>query len=73
MSDLCWLSDEQMATLTPVFPKLHGKPRVDAARRIERPLCRKLAEQGLTLLLAAFQKVDQHKSTQPDRYVLLCV
>lgn len=29
MSDLYWLSDEQMAKLVPFFPKSHGKPRVD--------------------------------------------
>ncbi|MCH2078007.1 MAG: IS5/IS1182 family transposase, partial [Rhodobacteraceae bacterium] len=26
MSDLFWLSDEQMARLEPFFPKSHGKP-----------------------------------------------
>jgi len=29
MSDLFWLTDEQMAKLSPFFPKSHGKPRVD--------------------------------------------
>jgi len=29
MSDLYWLTDEQMARLQPYFPKSHGKPRVD--------------------------------------------
>ena len=29
MSDLYWLTDEQMARLQPFFPKSHGKPRVD--------------------------------------------
>ena len=29
MSDLYWLTDEQMARLRPHFPKSHGKPRVD--------------------------------------------
>ena len=29
MSDLYWLTDEQMAKLAPFFPKSHGKPRVD--------------------------------------------
>ncbi len=32
MSDLFWLSDEQMARLEPFFPKSHGKPRVDDTR-----------------------------------------
>ena len=32
MSDLFWLSDEQMARLEPVFPKSHGKSRVDGKR-----------------------------------------
>mgnify|MGYP003580046510 CR=1 FL=1 len=27
MSDLYWLTDEQMARLEPYFPKSHGKPR----------------------------------------------
>ncbi|KAA0909377.1 IS5/IS1182 family transposase, partial [Aquicoccus porphyridii] len=27
MSDLFWLTDEQMAKLSPFFPKSHGKPR----------------------------------------------
>ena len=29
MSDLYWLTDEQMARLQPFFPKSHGKPWVD--------------------------------------------
>ncbi len=29
MSDLYWLTDEQMARLRPYFPKSRGKPRVD--------------------------------------------
>ncbi len=29
MSDLYWLTDEQMAKLAPFFRKSHGKPRVD--------------------------------------------
>ena len=32
MSDLYWLTDEQMARLQPHFPKSHGKPRVDDRR-----------------------------------------
>ncbi|MBR9653587.1 IS5 family transposase [Thalassovita aquimarina] len=32
MSNLFWLSDEQMARLRPYFPKSHGKPRVDDRR-----------------------------------------
>ena len=32
MSDLYWLTDEQMAKLAPFFPKSHGKPRVDDKR-----------------------------------------
>ncbi|MFT9447243.1 MAG: IS5/IS1182 family transposase, partial [Gluconobacter japonicus] len=27
MSDLYWLTDEQMERLRPFFPKSHGKPR----------------------------------------------
>ena len=30
MSDLHWLTDDQMERLRPHFPKSHGKPRVDA-------------------------------------------
>jgi len=29
MSDLFWLTDEQVKRLRPFFPKSHGKPRVD--------------------------------------------
>lgn len=29
MSDLYWLTDEQMARLPPYYSKCHGKPRVD--------------------------------------------
>jgi len=29
MSNLFWLTDARMARLQPVFPKSHGKPRVD--------------------------------------------
>jgi transposase len=32
MSDLYWLTDEQMERLRPYFPKSHGKPRVDDRR-----------------------------------------
>ncbi|WP_422050534.1 transposase [Shimia sp.] len=32
MSDLYWLTDEQMAKLAPFFPKPHGIPRVDDKR-----------------------------------------
>ena len=32
MSDLYWLTDEQMARIQPYFPKSHGKPRVDDRR-----------------------------------------
>lgn len=32
MSDLCWLTDEQVARLRPYFPKSHGRPRVDGRR-----------------------------------------
>jgi len=32
MSDLFWLTDAQMAKLSPFFPKSHGKPRVDDRR-----------------------------------------
>ncbi len=32
MSDLYWLTNEQMARLQPYFPKSHGKPRVDDRR-----------------------------------------
>ena len=32
MSDLYWLTDEQMARLAPFFPKSHGRPRVDDRR-----------------------------------------
>ena len=29
MSDLYWLTDEQVERLRPYFPKSHGRPRVD--------------------------------------------
>ena len=32
MSDLYWLTGEQMAPLEPYFLKSHGKPRVDDRR-----------------------------------------
>jgi len=32
LSDLYWLTDEQMAKLSPLFPKSHGKLRVDDRR-----------------------------------------
>ena len=32
MSNLYWLTDEQMAKLAPFFPKSHGKSRVDDRR-----------------------------------------
>ncbi len=32
MSDLYWLTDEQMASLQPYFPKSHGRERVDDRR-----------------------------------------
>ena len=36
MSDLFWLTDEQMARLQPYFPKSHGRERVDDRRVFER-------------------------------------
>ena len=32
MSDLYWLTEEQVERLQPFFPKSHGKPRVDDRR-----------------------------------------
>jgi transposase len=32
MSNLFWLTDEQMARLQPCFPKSHGRQRVDDRR-----------------------------------------
>ena len=32
MSNLYWLSEEQIARLQPFFPKSHGRPRVDDRR-----------------------------------------
>ena len=32
MSNLYWLTEEQMGRLRPYFPKSHGKPRVDDRR-----------------------------------------
>jgi 3-methyladenine DNA glycosylase Tag len=32
MSDLFWLTDEQMERLRPFFPRSHGKPHVDDRR-----------------------------------------
>jgi transposase len=32
MSDLYWLTEEQMARQRPYFPESHGKPRVDDRR-----------------------------------------
>ncbi len=32
MSDLYWLTDDQMERLRPFFPKSHGRPRVDDQR-----------------------------------------
>ncbi|SET90743.1 Transposase [Oceanicella actignis] len=32
MTNLFWLTDEQMERLKPFFPKSHGKPRVDDRR-----------------------------------------
>ncbi len=34
MADLIWLSDEQMARISPYFPLPHGVPRVDDRRVI---------------------------------------
>lgn len=32
MSDLYWLTDDQMTRVAPYFPKSHGKPRVKAGQ-----------------------------------------
>ena len=32
MSDLFWLTDEQVERLRPLFPRSHDKPRVDDRR-----------------------------------------
>jgi transposase len=39
MSDLFWLTDEQMERLRPFFPKSHGKPRVDDRRVLSGIIC----------------------------------
>ena len=36
MSELFWLTDEQVARLQPFFPKSHGRPRVDDRREMRR-------------------------------------
>jgi transposase len=38
MSNLFWLTDEQVERLRPFFPKSHGKPRVDDQRVLSRIL-----------------------------------
>ena len=39
MSNLFWLTDAQMARPEPVFPKSHGKPRVDDRRGLPGIIC----------------------------------
>ena len=39
MSDLFWLTDEQMARLQPFFPLSHGRPRVDDRRDLIQTFC----------------------------------
>ena len=39
MSDLFWLTDEQIERLRPFFPKSHGKPRVDDQRVLSGIVC----------------------------------
>ncbi len=34
MSNLFWLTDEQVERLRPLFPKSHGRPRVDDRRML---------------------------------------
>ena len=41
MSNLFWLTDEQMERLKPFFPKSHGKPRVDDQRGLIRIVCKR--------------------------------
>ena len=36
MTNLFWLSEEQMARLRPYFPRSRGKPRVDDRRVLSR-------------------------------------
>jgi len=36
MSDLFWLTDAQMAGLSPYFPKSHGTPRADDQRYLSQ-------------------------------------
>ena len=40
MSDLYWLTEEQVARLEPYFPKSHGKPRVGNRTVAERDYLR---------------------------------
>ena len=35
MSDLYWLTDEQMAKFSPFLPEVHSKPRVDDRGDVE--------------------------------------
>ena len=39
MSDLYWLTDEQMVRLEPYFPKSHGRPRVEDRRVLSGIIC----------------------------------
>lgn len=61
MSDLYWLTDEQMAKLAPFLPKSYGKPRVDDRRVLSGiifinrnlPTGQKAGEEGSILKLDA--------------------
>ncbi len=39
MGDPYWLDDEQMERLRPLFPKSHGRPRVDDRRVLSGIMC----------------------------------
>ena len=74
MSDLYWLTDEQMVRLQPYFPKSHGKPRVDDRRVLSGIIfvnrnglrwrdAPKAAERGTVMIDATYLKAHRTASS----------
>jgi hypothetical protein len=74
MSDVCCLTDEQMATLTPIFPKSHKEHRVNHRRvlsGIECPAdCRGLAASGHAYALQRFPPIARPRTCPPCSHAL---
>jgi transposase len=64
MSNLYWLSEDQMARLRPYFPKSHGVPRVDDRRVLGGIMDLHRFRSGLLRAILAIKETGYGSDTQ---------